>query len=990
MHKLNILRKFSIFAFTVCIIQMAYSQDYRSNSRRHRVETPDTTGVAEGALFSRTLYGTVRSINDNEYLSFAAITEIGTLNIVYTNDQGVFFIKLNLNNKRVGLLCSYNGFESDTAWVDENSTYINFKLKQKYEVIREIVISASRKRELKFESSASIETLDPKQLLYNAGLSANDRISNLAGVDVITTSLNFKVINTRGFNAAYNRRFIQRYDNMELGLPGFSTTLVQLNGPIDLDIEKTELVAGAAGALYGPNALNGLTNTSSKNPFQYKGLSVNVKTGTNHVDAVDEPVSPFYDLSLRYANTINKKLAYKIVMNYMNGTDWHAKDYNDISDYRTSKNNTYYGYSPGTNNPGYDGINVGGDENFQLMNSKTHIAGPPGVSLAQPLKVSRTGYREADVFNYNIHSLKSDAGIYYRPDKNTELSWTSRVGTGNANFQTENRTQVQNFIIQMHKFEAKRKNHVFRSYISAENSGTSYDFNWSAEKINQGAKNDPNWYDQYLFAYTGQYNNINNQKNLGLPAIAVGDDAAARKFADGNNTYLGSLYYNSGIKDSGLLKAMSGGARLTPGTAAFDSTWKYVTTHNDQQSGSQFYSRSKVWFSEYIYDFKDLVKKISLLAGANYRLYAPLTKGTLLTDGKDRIFSNEVGGFVQARKDFYNKRIKVQASVRADKMQRFDIRFSPRISSVFIMGKRKQHNIRVSAQIGYKMPSLYDQFNNIKSPHLQNFGGFEASALERKLLLIDNNGNNFVNMYTQTSYNNYLISGDTNQLVKPTLKNIKPEEVRAFEIGWRGFTFNKLETDVVLYYNRYQNMITAEQYVAVSNSPKKIYANQLSQPNNLFIFRRSINSTVPVNTYGSTVSLNYYYSKKITLFGNYTYNILQETKAYTDQDYLVRFNTPKNKFNIGFNGIKLWKKVGLSAIYRWAQSYYYEEYTKKGTVPSYYTLDVSVTYHLDKKYNTMLKFGGSNITNVRYMQSIGGPTIGALFYFSVLYDDLLK
>ncbi|MDZ4757904.1 MAG: TonB-dependent receptor plug domain-containing protein [Bacteroidota bacterium] len=992
MQAKNIWNKLSLLVGVVFIIHTAHSQDYRSNSRRHRVETPDTTGNAEGALNSRILYGTVRSLMDNEFLALASIKELGTQNIVYTNDQGVFFIKLNLTNRKAALVCVYNGFENDTAWVDETSTYINFKLTQKYEVIKEIIVSASRKRELKFESPATVETIDPKQLQYNPGLNSYDRITNLAGVDAITTSFNFKVINTRGFNSAYNLRFIQRYDNMELALPGFSTTLVQLNGPIDLDIEKTELVAGASGALYGPNALNGLTNTSSKNPFQYKGMSANFKTGMNHVDGIDEQLSPFYDLSLRYANTINKKLAYKVVINYMKGKDWHASDYNDISDYSTSRNNTDYGYKPGAGNPGYDGVNVGGDEEYKIFDSTSKILGPPTNVIKKPLKIARTGYKESEVLNYDIYSFKTDAGIYYRPNKNTEISWTSRLGMGNANFQTENRTQVQNFIIQMHKLEAKNRNHVFRTYLSAENAGTSYDFNSSAIKINQGTKNDQNWYVQYLLAYTGQYNNLNNAKNLGLANIPAGDDAAARKFADGDNTKLSALYKLNFPQDAGLSALMAGQARLTPGTKEFDSAFNYVTTHNDS-SGSQFYSHSKVLYSEYIYDFKDVFKKFSLLAGTNFRLYAPNTQGSFLTDKNTRIYSKEIGGFVQAGKDFYDKRIKVQASARVDKMQRFDLKLSPRISGVFLLGKRKQYNVRMSAQIGYKMPSLYDQFNNIFIPRLRNFGAFYQTAVDLGLIHKQPNGPDFINVYTQNSVNQYLASGDSRVLVKPSIKDLKPEEVKAFEIGWRGFTFKKFETDIVLYYNRYQNLITSQQYIGPANPSKtQISAALLSdqRPHSTIFYRRSINSQIPVNTYGTTVSTNYYYSRRITVFGNYTYNILQETNEYLAQDFIVRFNTPKNKFNVGINGTKLWKKIGFSAIYRWVQGYYYEEYTKKGNVPSYYTLDIAFTYHLSKKYNTMLKLGGSNVTNVRYVQSIGGPTVGAIFYFSILYDDLLK
>ena len=52
----------------------------------------------------------------------------------------------------------------------------------------------------------------------------------------------------------------------------------------DLDLESAEMIPGAASALYGPNAINGILLLTSKNPFDYQGLGAYLKTGVNHVD----------------------------------------------------------------------------------------------------------------------------------------------------------------------------------------------------------------------------------------------------------------------------------------------------------------------------------------------------------------------------------------------------------------------------------------------------------------------------------------------------------------------------------------------------------------------------------------------------------------------------------------------------------------------------------------------------------------------------------
>jgi hypothetical protein len=50
-----------------------------------------------------------------------------------------------------------------------------------------------------------------------------------------------------------------------------------------------ELLSGASSALYGSGGMNGTLLINSKNPFQYQGLSFNLKQGINHVDGTRKP-----------------------------------------------------------------------------------------------------------------------------------------------------------------------------------------------------------------------------------------------------------------------------------------------------------------------------------------------------------------------------------------------------------------------------------------------------------------------------------------------------------------------------------------------------------------------------------------------------------------------------------------------------------------------------------------------------------------------------
>lgn len=978
----------AIIVFFAC--QSLLAQEFRSKSRR-KSNTMDSLQVPEGPVNARIIYGKVFEKSTGLELPLASIVEEGTSNGVMSSIDGTFFIKIDLT-KPVTLTCSYLGFATERISLDQNSSHIYFSLEQKYQVKKDVVISASRKIERKFESPVTIDMLNVSDLRYNPTMNMYDRIVNMAGIDVITTSVGFKALNARGFNSTYNHRFLQRLDNMDLSMPGFNFSVGMLNGPIDIDVERVEIIPGPSSALYGPNIINGLINSTSKNPFDFKGLTVNYKTGVNHIDGIDAKPSPSNDFSLRYANTFGReKWAYKIALGYTNATDWKASDYNDIANYSYSKNLTAYGYEKGKGNPGYEASNILGDEVTNVFDSNTtkfQTIGGTIKLLENPLKIARTGYREDQLLNYKPYNIKSDFGIQFRPTKHTEVSWTSRISAGSSNFQIDNRVMINDFLLTQNKLEIKSNNWVFRSYLTTENTGQTVDQSLAAMNINRSAKEDGNWFVQYLLAYSGYFNTLNNFYALGYDSIQKGSDAAARKFADGNTNDLALKAKNAGL-DTNLVKLLYGRAQYQPGSKEFDSAYNYVTNHSPTENGASLKSTSKAFSSEFVYDFKNRFKWATVLAGLNYKLNAPATLGTVFNDKANAIYSNEFGGFAQLSKSFKDDRIKFQVSGRMDYMQRFDPTFSPRTSVVFLLGEKKQHSLRFSTQIGYRFPALIDQFSNVPAVGATTLGGFYGDALALNLVRRMADGTDQVNMYIQNSVNTYFATGDSNLLVKPIVKNIEPEKLTAFEMGYRTFLFDELETDLNFYYSYYQNLIITQQYIGALNQKDEINAQYIKDPQKTLIYRMAVNSRVPATAYGVSFALNYYFAKNLILLGNYNFNQMVQNSDFLKQDFIAAFNTPKNKFNIGINGIKIKKYFGFSSNLRWIDQIEFKEYNKEGIVGSYYNLDLMISYTMPKQ-KTMFKIGGSNVTNQRYTQSLGAPTIGAMFYFSILFDELIK
>jgi len=967
----------------MCFHISVFAQDFRTKTRKQEA-VPDSLLPPDGPIHARIIHGKIIDQNTGSELPLASIMETGSGNAVYSDVDGKFSIRTDLT-KPSKLICYYIGFETDTVQLNLQSSYITFRLKEKFVVKKEVVVSASRILEREFESPVAIEMLSSRDLRVNPSLNMYERIPNMATVDAITTSANFKTLNTRGFNTSYNQRFIQRFDNMDLSMPGFNLSLGALNGPIDLDVERMELIPGANSALYGPNAISGLMNTNSKNPFTYQGLSVELKTGVNHIDGIDISPQPMGDINIRYAKKLSHKVAAKVTFGYMQVADWRATDYRDISDYGYTNNLNNYGYSKGPGNPGYNGMNIGGDEVSAVFD--TSITDPvthqPFLKKGA-LRVSRTGYKEVQLFQYKPYMLKGDVGFYFRPNNNTEISWTSRFGIGSSNFQTDNRTQVSNYFLQQHKIEVKGKNYTFRSYLSAEDIGEAIDISLSAVNLNRAAKPDQNWFMQYLFAYSGKFNDF--AKAFGYDTIQSGNDAAARKFADGDN----SKYFNDiNAVDPATAKLILGTSRFEPGTKGFDSVMSIIRNKAFKDDGGRIKSTSKMWYSEFVYDFNDHFKFINLQTGFNYRLYAPVTSGSVFPDTTKSIYSSEVGGFVQAAKKFLDDRLKLQASTRLDVFQRFDPKMSPRVSLVYLAGKNRQHSFRVSAQIGFRMPALIDQYSFMNVKGALTFGGFLDDAVRANLVRINSDGSKFVNLYTQSSVNAFLYTGDSTKLVKPIINSIVPEELRSIEVGWRSILLRKLETDVNVYVNSFQNLISAQQYVGPINTNDTINAAYLKNQQLVQVYRRAANSPFPVSSYGVAITFNYFHSRKWYWYSNYNFNQLITSEAFIRQNFEKGFNTPKHKFNIGCRATDIIGRLGLTANAKFVDGFHFAEYDRIGELPSYYTIDMAFNYVIPTQ-KIMLKLGGTNVTNNRYLQALGSPTVGGLYYVSIIFDESLK
>ena len=82
---------------------------------------------------------------------------------------------------------------------------------------------------------------------------------------------------------------------------------------------------------------------------------------------------------------------------------------------------------------------------------------------------------------------------------------------------------------------------------------------------------------------------------------------------------------------------------------------------------------------------------------------------------------------------------------------------------------------------------------------------------------------------------------------------------------------------------------------------------------------------------------------------------------------------------------KIFRDIGFSINYKWVEEFKFEgspQFT--GIVPTYDLLDIQLSKKINA-LNATLKIGSSNILNNQHFEVYGGPYIGRMTYFSLLF-----
>ena len=931
-----------------------------------------------------TVTGSVTDADTGEPLIGVNILVKGTVLGTITDVDGNFSFS-SQSSPPYTLVISYVGYDRQEIDVTSGTTQVQVQLAEATLLGQEVVVSASRVEETTLKSPVSIERMDILDIQNAAATDFYSAIKNLNGVDFSTQSLTFKSVNARGFGANGNTRFVQLIDGIDNQAPGLNFPIGNVVGINELDLESVELIPGAASALYGPNAIQGILLMESKSPFEYQGLDVYTKFGVNHVDEEDDDMSLYKDVGFRYAKAFNNKFAFKLTASWLNAQDFIGVDYRDQSDIveRSADidplNRAGFRNYDGVNTYGEFGIDIGTIADIAIAGGNASVAAirsllPNGANgLFTP-----TGYRERDFVDNTTESLKVGAALHYRINDNLEVFGQFNQGNGSSVYTANDRFILDNFGIWTGKLELRGSNFFVRAYTTQENSGDSYAANTVTQRINQ---------EFYLPTYFGAW----------ATAVAGGDAAAG----------IPALASNDYIALHAVARAAADALQPAAGSEAFNEALNRYKNLSIADGGAKFLDNSALYHYEGSYNFADKVDFADIVIGANYRTYALNSEGTLfaLDDAGEEISFNEFGGYLQIKKSITDN-VDLQFSGRFDKNENFKGQFTPRISAVWEFADG--HNLRGSYQTGFRIPTTQDQFIDLDVVTRRLIG---RNEILRNRYNLDSNP-----VYTTQSVMAAQLAGDRSllELADDVYKDYVTEKIGTWEVGYKGLLMDgKLFIDAFFYESSYNDLlaeIDITQAVVTgdiqaipagfddgvngdasghSDADKDIIVAGGSTGISLQRFGYDVNIGDDVKTRGFGLGAEYSLEGGYSIGANVSNNKMISLDDLVAQEYNVAFNTPEWRYNVKFGNRKVTDKIGFNITYRWQDAYLWQSAIGSGVIPDYGTFDAQVSYDLPS-LKAKVKLGGSNITNERYTTSYGNPRMGAIYYLQLNFNNILN
>lgn len=953
--------------------------------------------IFNSLIFSGSISGYVVDENDSPLLGaniMIANSEIGN-----TTDESGFFQIIGLDPGKYSLLIRYIGFydRSIEFYIsekevnsDESSEYIqklglsfsdktsgilkgdktsgilkgvdineiSISLMPQLLDYDAIVVSASKKQEKVFDAPATISLVNQRKIREFSGNDIGMALGKVKGMDVYQAGNGRTNINTRGFMAVFNGRFVTLMDGKKFSDPIFRTSFNNTFPTIMEDIDRLEVVFGPSSALYGPNAHNGLINIITKHPRDYPGMDFSITSGSaNHNSQ-----------RFRYAGSYDK-LSFKVNAENTTSTEWDLdRD-----------------YAPADfNNDG-----------------KYDIEGEPFVDLNGDGMINSEEFYDADHNGvYSPDYYVEEICFLYGCDIDSE------TGVPTFLLDAVGVTYLEDNIITFERGDEVVNNGVYDEWDFFTDTDSSGNWNEGEPFIDS-----PNGKFDYKEPFTDcGYNAVGD-------SLCSTDEGWDDSFGDGYHTgpegielfetdfenklytrkLLGSVYYqlddeteitfeptliqqknyvpydlgylfieNSYSSFSTKLNKRNFNASLNAdfvngevitSEELYNAALKIfngdVISAREMFDGDEFDNSYNV--NSYYGNLSGTLNKpfpflSSLIYGFDFRYDAPKTNRNILRDkgssqkfvfdqdplnpyteiGED-ITLLQYGGFTQFSLKLHEE-VDVIVASRFDYHSHFDkYYFSPRLALKY--SGLKSSNIRLTYNRAHQTPSLFHLYGNIYNQNMvRMWENANGETVSFDPVNLDVYGNFIETPIPVLQPYLPLFSGNSDGFTLDDSIHIAPLEVEivdSYEIGIKGMPMKNLFVDFNAYYSKFHNMTSTTQYIQTIYHHQQVpfNMNQLTHIGDEEMDRRDILFSYvnlgEVEYLGMDISFEYQLNYRSSIFTTYSYyNTIELTNSQNETPYvgndwswadmiqdnidvspydIMHFNAPNEKVSFGYS-----------------------------------------------------------------------------------------
>ena len=909
------------------------------------------TGVGT-VSHAQNVQGTVVS-DQGDALSGVNVAIIGTYRGTTTDAEGNFAIDVSFDGEAQSLRFTFIGYEAVERTIEAPMSDLRITMQESVFRGDEIIVSASRVDERILETPVTVDRLTGRDLASRPAVELMASMESLKGVDVSRSSMLISSLSTRGFNSAKSERLIQLVDYTDYLSPSLSIYPGNISGPPQIDLASVDVIHGANSALYGANAFNGVVIMNTRDPFEDQGIDLNVRGGTREM----------YDISGRYAETFGNRVAVKLVGRVMRANEFISRNFD------AHKSSVVPGNNPAGDPRGFDAVNQYGVVNLSTNSDIAPILQGFGIDTNEHT-IFTPGFEEAALvpndFRAGMWQINPTVSVLLT-DKIKATYWY-RYAEGRGIYQSSNRFLFDDFNTDTHSLSLEGNNWTVRGYRTGDKAGDTFDLNLLGALMNQRAYRIG---DRPMDALSDTERARSDfLQNLAVPY------AAAYAFVYGQ-AYQSAVA--QGMSDP-FAFAQSEAAGVLPqrGQGRFGTAREATLGLPPSGASPVFDIDSAVYHTEAQYTFESDVADVTL--GGNYRQFRLRSSGTLFTDGenasplvpgegdarnvRDGIDNYEYGGFVRLQRAFAGDRLSLSAVGRVDEFRNFDTQFSPRVSGVYTLGDRRQHNIRASYAQAFRAPAQLDQYIYL------DIG---------PILLRGNSENGYVaaDPFSTTSVVQQVQEGNLFQ-VDP----LDVEKMSSIEVGYKG-AFGGFFVDASYYYSSYTDFIGTRRFVGKEDGTDialQDLQRSSDDPRRARLMQAWLNADQDVTTQGFQAGLEYRFNRQLTLQGNYTWSYIGDDEDLRNAVNLG-FNTPEHKINLGTRG-ELFDRLTYNANVRWHNDYVYQMPFAEGTIDSNVVLDAQVGYSFPE-LRTTFTLGATNLTDSDNVTAYGSAPMGRMIYTGV-------